>query len=310
MKCFCCCFFLIVSLVFSSLSVNCAELPAVIDIESISYNLESDKGESVTIKLSGARTPKIFQIKGDNPRLVIDFPQSLYKGKNTIPLTKGTLANRIRIGVHETPVLKTRVVIDLSREYKGKYEKIFSNEGHTLTITLSYPDVKKVEQGKVAAQPAAETGVAVTEPEVEESVLPVVVNKKPEPQKETGSTEQDSKPMLLEITFDDSSNKGEMVIFRLNDFYPPTVSAIEKETPRVHCDFMDMNLGPDVNKEIFANGKFVERIRTTQHEGPNRVRVALDLSADRDYDLQQVFFKNDNLFVIIVNELPREVVKE
>ena len=97
-----------------------------------------------------------------------------------------------------------------------------------------------------------------------------------------------------------------MVVFHLNDFYPPTVSAIEEETPRVLCDFMDMQLGADVNEEIVAKGKYIERIRTARHENPGKVRVILDLAPDRDYDLQQVFFKNENLFVLIVNELPAE----
>lgn len=309
MKCFSCYFFLIAGLFFFPLSANCAELPEVVDIESILYNSETDKGESVAIKLSGHRTPKIFRIKGDNPRLVIDFSQALYKGKSVIPLPESTLANGIRIGVHKTPALKTRVVIDLSSDHKSTYEKSFSDQSNTLTLTLSSPEVKKVEQEEVKVQAVTEKKVVDVEPEAEKAVPPAAVLKKPEPPEETGATGQEGDPQLLEITFDDSSNKGEMVIFRLNDFFPPTVSAIEKDTPRVLCDFMDMHLGADVNKEIFANGKFVERIRTTQHKGPDKVRVSLDLSADRDYDLQQVFFKNDNLFVIIVNELQPEVVK-
>ena len=120
----------------------------------------------------------------------------------------------------------------------------------------------------------------------------------------------DGKPQLLEISFDDSSNKGEMIVFHLNDFFPPEVSAIEKDTPRVLCDFIGMNLGADVSKIIDTNGKYVQRIRTTLHKNPGRVRVVLDLAPDRDYDLQQVFFKNDNLFVLIVNELLSEEVKE
>ncbi len=311
MKCFRRYFFLIAVLFFPPLPAVCAELPAVVDIESILYNSETDKGESVAIKLSGHRTPKIFRIKGDNPRLVIDFPQALYKGKSVIPLPESTLANGIRIAVHKTPALKTRVVIDLSRDHKSTYEKSFSDQSNTLTLTLSSPEVKKVEQEEVKVQAVTEKKVVDVEPEAEKAVPPAAVLQKPAPapQEETGATGQEGDPQLLEITFDDSSNKGEMVIFRLNDFFPPTVSAIEKETPRVLCDFMDMQLGADVNKEIFANGKFVERIRTTQHKGPDKVRVSLDLSADRDYDLQQVFFKNDNLFVIIVNELQPEVVK-
>ena len=94
-----------------------------------------------------------------------------------------------------------------------------------------------------------------------------------------------------------------MVLFRLNKFSPPIVSVIEKEKPRVLCDFMKMNMDPGVQSIIDANGKYVERIRAARHNDPKKVRVVLDLLPDRDYDLQQVFFRNDNLFVLIVNEL-------
>ena len=96
----------------------------------------------------------------------------------------------------------------------------------------------------------------------------------------------------------------QMVLFHLNDFYPPTVSAIEKENPRVLCDFNNMNLADGVQEDIVASGKFVKHIRAEKFKNPDKVRIVLDLSPDRDYDLQQVFFKNDNLFVLIVNELP------
>jgi len=311
MKFFSCCLFLLVSLFFSSAAVNCAELPPTIDIKSIIFNPDQDGGESIVIKMSDRRQPEIFRINGDKPRLVLDFPQTLYKGKNAIPLQEGQLANRIRVGVHRNPALKTRVVIDLSADNAISYKKIFSDQDNTLTVLLFSPEFKKVAQPQTGAEPVVAAAVedTVRKEEKKEIVSPLsaATEEKGAVQEETSPAVHDNKPQLLEITFDDSSNKGEMVIFRLNDFYPPAVSAVEKETPRVLCDFMDMGLSGDVNKDIFANGKFVERIHTTLHKGPDKVTVTLSLTADRDYDLQQVFFKNDNLFVIIVNELPPEV---
>ncbi|MBW1635072.1 MAG: AMIN domain-containing protein [Deltaproteobacteria bacterium] len=310
MKFFSCCLVLFVSLVFSSLTVNCAELPQTVDIKSIIFDQEQGGGESITIKMSDQRQPKIFRIKGDTPRLVLDFPQTLYKGKNIIAFQKGQLASRVRIGVHQNPVLMTRVVVDLSAGREISYKKVFSDGGNSLTINLFSAESKKVEQVKSETASTA-VAVEVTSPEEEtkESVSPppAVIEEEPVSQEKVVAAADEGKPRLLEITFDDSSNKGEMVVFRLNDFYPPAVSAVEKETPRVLCDFMDMKLSGDVNKDIFANGKYVERIHTTLHTDPDKVTVTLDLTADRDYDLQQVFFKNDNLFVIIVNELPPEV---
>ncbi len=97
-----------------------------------------------------------------------------------------------------------------------------------------------------------------------------------------------------------------MVLFHLTVFHPPTVSAVEKDNPRVLCDFVGMELGKGVEETILAKGKYIERISTSKQGKPDKIRVVLNLTPNRNYDLQQVFFKNDNLFVLIVNELPPE----
>jgi hypothetical protein len=319
MKCFNFFLLFIVSINFSSLSVSHAEQLLPITIKSISYTLEPDGRESIILKFSGPITgPNIFRLNGSKPRLVFDFPQAVYTGGKAISVGNSVLAYGIRIGVHTTPVVKIRVVLDLSSEDGVKYEQVISDDGTVLTITLSpiYIYMEKTEKKAEVVQIAVEQGIGIEKTEIEnpvppaeKNVPPVVVSKKTEAEEVTqsnGSAGSDGGALLLEISFDNSSNKGEMVVFHLNDFYPPTVSAIEEETPRVLCDFMDMQLGVDVNEEIVAKGKYIERIRTVRHENPGKVRVILDLAPDRDYDLQQVFFKNDNLFVLIVNELPTE----
>ena len=307
--------FLLLLLVFSPLSAYCAEQLQPVAIESISYNLEPDERESIIFKLSGpAEDPNVFLLNGGNPRLVIDFPGTFYKGENIVPVGGSKLAHGIRVGAHLSPVMKTRVVIDLSTRHDAKYERLISDEGTVLTIFLSPIFPEEVEKTAKTVDAAVKITVeeesGVTKVETDEPVEPVLVEKDPSPGGAVVVNDLDRDSQLLEISFDSSSNKGEMVIFHLNDFYPPTVSAIEEETPRVFCDFMDMKLGADVNEVILAKGKYVERIRTALHKDPDKVRVVLDLSPDKDYDLQQVFFRNDNLFVLIVNELPVEVVSD
>jgi len=305
--------FLFIFLFFSSSLVSFAEPSKSVIIESIAYNLEPDNRETITIKLSDHRVPTIFLMKGDKPRLVVDFPDSLYKGKNIISIADGSLAKAIRVGAHTSPVLKTRIVVDLSSEYEIKYEQVSAEQDKRLTIILSVADSgkPKKESGVVPVLAEQEKGSSETiiEKDLPRTAPGEALSLEPADEPD-GSDEKDRKPQLLEISFDNSSNKGEMIVFHLNDFYPPEVSAIEKDTPRVLCDFMGMNLGAEVSKVIDADGEYVQRIRTTSQKNPDRVRVVLDLSPDRDYDLQQVFFKNDNLFVLIVNELLPEEVKE
>ena len=325
MRCFGFFLLFMVAMGFTSLSVTSAAQSQSITMESISYNLEPDERERIIFKLSGSIIGlNVFGLNGGKPRLVLDFPQTLYKGKNNIPLDNFKLAYGIRTGVHSAPVMKTRVVIDLASEYEVKYEQIISDEDTALTIILSPMYIEKIEEKADVPQievdqgieekadvPQIEVdqGIDLAKKEIEKTVPPAFGELKSPAGGVAESDVPDGGSQLLEISFDNSSNKGEMVIFRLNDFYPPTVSAIEEETPQVICDFMDMELGSDVKDVILAEGKYVQRIRTARHGGPDKVRVVLDLSPDRDYDLQQVFFKNDNLFVLIVNELPAEPVK-
>ncbi|MCP4343052.1 MAG: AMIN domain-containing protein [Desulfobulbaceae bacterium] len=286
------------------------ELLKPIEIKSISHINNSDVKETITFTLDAPVVPKIFTIGGENPRLVIDFPESIYLGTNVIALADGVLASAIRIGLHQTPVKRTRAVVDLSKTMLVHYASEYSKLDNSLTLTLT-PD-GNAQQAKASPDLQLSSLSQSTLPSQEElstahldkkNVLPGASVKE-----ETGSPAGEKVasalvPTILKISFDDSSSRGEMVLFRLNDFYPPTVSAIEKDNPRVLCDFMAMNLDSSVQRTIEVNGQYIERIRTARHHDPEKVRVVLDLLPNRDYDLQQVFFRNDNLFVLIVNEL-------
>ncbi len=112
-------------------------------------------------------------------------------------------------------------------------------------------------------------------------------------------------PLIESVKFDGTSPKGEMVLFKLNDFHPPVIHGVEEGIPRVICDFNSTQIVDSVKNFIKADGKYVKIIRITKHKKPERIRVVLDLEPNRSYDLQQVFFKEDNLFVIIVNTVKK-----
>ncbi len=302
-------FFVFTGLVVWLPSVTCVGATKAIKIESIVYTVSSQGKEDVVFQLSGANTPKMFTLAGEKPRLVIDFFGAGFSGKKLIPAVNAELATAVRVGVHRKPRLKTRVVVDLSKKIGVRYQSNFSKDKKTFTVTLEPAQITKRKAvvnsdapvERVKEIPSQEPVVRA----VEKKTLPAVSSK--EEKKEVvrvAAGSVTSVPELLDITFDNSSNRGEMVLFRLNDFYPPSVSALEKDNPRVLCEFPNMSLGKDVQADISTNGKFVKHIRTTYQKDSDKVKVVLDLSPDRDYDLQQVFFKNDNLFVLIINELP------
>lgn len=300
-------------------NIAVADSAAPVSLESITFASQSLTRENISFKLSSVVKPKIFTIPGDKPRLVVDFPGTLYKGDTLMPLYNSNLVLRVRTGLHNQPTVKTRVVIDLTKNKQVHHTYKYLEQQATLVVTLAEQPTKEMQVAEVKVPVEAEEKVAA------EKQLPAeVVKTKPlaqvVPEKKTieKSIEKPTEntalaaavPQLLDISFDDSSNRGEMVLFHLNDFYPPTVSAIEKENPRVLCDFKNMSLAEGVRESIVASGKFVKHIRSEKHKNPDKIRIILELSPERDYDLQQVFFKNDNLFVLIVNELPEKKVTE
>ena len=114
-----------------------------------------------------------------------------------------------------------------------------------------------------------------------------------------------NEPIIESIQFDGKSPKGEMVLFKLNDFHPPAIHGVEEGIPRVICDFDKAQLASSIKNLIKTEGKFVKVIRVAKNKKPERVRVIIDLEPKQSYDLQQVFFKEDKLFVIIVNTMKK-----
>ncbi len=106
---------------------------------------------------------------------------------------------------------------------------------------------------------------------------------------------------MSSIQFDPDSPKGELVQFKLNGFYPPVLRSIETGTPQVICEFTNLQIGPALEAPIKISGRHVKAIRLNKSLDNSKVRVFIELEPNRSYDLQQVFFKEDNFFVLIVN---------
>lgn len=109
-------------------------------------------------------------------------------------------------------------------------------------------------------------------------------------------------PLLLDVTYENNSSKGEMIFFHLNGFYPPNVSALEGKVPQVVCEFANMAKDDKIKPMIETRGAYVQKIETKVGKD-QQIRVILSLTPHRDYDLRQVFFKEDNLFVLVVDTL-------
>ncbi len=331
-------------------------------LEDIKFETPSKQEERIIFKLNGAYIPKIFAIKGEKPRVVFDFPDTrTARLLNNIINTNGKFIKRIRVGIHNEPNPKTRVVFDLLPDKEVDFKQDFDPQKNALIITVyhagtepeSRPDIQKekkkappekpvkTEKRAQAPKPEATTTLPASQAQTaEEEKTPAVtqpasiqavpqqldpakpIPQQPEPKQaepklaaqkevealptpaETAKTGKTAvAPVLSSITFDNSSNRGEMVLFKLNEFHSPIVFGIEEGQPRVVCDFKETVAADDVPNVIKTDGKYVHTIRIGREKTPKKVRVVLDLAPSNSYDLQQVFFKDDNLFVIIINTL-------
>lgn len=295
-------------------------------IEKVIYQEENESSVSVTFQLNGPHLPKSFALNGDKPRVVFDFRETrLARSVPAVIDAGGTMVRKIRMGRHSD---KTRVVIDLVPPGEYLFEQKFDETKNILTIlvhaadsptqlpepaeqvssatpekeTLSQPvDPEETVEAEAAAEQAPETVEQSENVATEAAVAPLE-----EPVAEATAEVEDAggpapDPLLSEVSFENTSDNGEMALFRLNGFYPPTVSGEEEGVPRIVCDFPGTRLADGVVRDLATHGEYVDRIRVEQLSDPERVQVILELVPNKNYDLQQVFFKEDNLFVIIVN---------
>jgi len=317
--------------------LSVAQTEEVPTLESVEFNVLSADKEQVFFKLNGTYIPKIFAIKGKNPRVVFDFPNTITaRTLNNIITTNGHFIKQIRIGIHEGEVPKTRVVLDLIPDKETDFNQNFDQQNNVLTVTVYYADSTPATPAVKETKPTT----ATTKPPEKQAPPPLAADiqktaptLKPEPQpsspdkppiltpestplapaptKKPGAevpkaenqlqAKNNGPSLLSSVKFDGSSNRGEMIKFKLKDFNPPIVFGIEEGLPRVVCDFKNTKVDESVKKTIPVGGQYVKNIRIGQHKNPNKIRVVIDLEPNNNYDLQQVFFKEDKLFVIIVN---------
>lgn len=289
-------------------------------LEKITFTKKGEQEETIEFKLNSTLIPKVFSIKGEKPRVVFDFYDTLSSGRVKHKInTKGDLIRRIRVGIHHKPKAKTRVVVDLIPGQPFDVAKEFIKKKNILLITFTSPGYDRVpkEKNKLKKEKKpVQPGLTAVENKKKKNITSNTIEKISDlpPLKKVGKAklpvndepEIAGGPFLSEVKFEDTSNKGEMVLFKLNDFYPPIVFGIEKGDPRVVCDFLGATLSKDVKRIIDTGGKFVKQIRLARHKNPEKIRVVLDLVPNSNYDLQQVFFKEDNLFVIIINPFMAE----
>ena len=118
---------------------------------------------------------------------------------------------------------------------------------------------------------------------------------------ETGETGSGMLKEVKEILVDITPQGEEKVIFKLNGFYPPEMFPLEGDRPRIVCDFLDIHLNSRIACPIEVNGRLIKRIRAAHYKGAEpKTRIVLDLVSEMDYEVGQYFFKDEQLYTLVV----------
>jgi hypothetical protein len=91
------------------------------------------------------------------------------------------------------------------------------------------------------------------------------------------------------------------VLFDLKGFQTPNTFTIDGNRPRLVCDFQTARLEPGVKPRIPVSGNLIKDIRVAYHADPAaKVRVVLDLQVDRNYEVEQIYFRQESQFILIL----------
>ena len=143
-----------VLVMIAPLSLSATEKKGTRDIKSIFFQKINGR-EVVQIRLSGKVVPKVFELGGDKPRVVLDFVETGYE-PNKIRTIKagGVLVSKIRVGLHAKPIAKTRVVIDMVEGMKYTFSKEYIATNTIFRITFTSPQTHISELEEVKADPS------------------------------------------------------------------------------------------------------------------------------------------------------------
>ena len=108
------------------------------ELRALRFSTVAPGSERVVLQLNGSYSPKVFTMKGETPRIVLDFADMTHSGKvSPLTVVNGALVQRIRVGMHPGDAPKTRVVLDLATFAGVSFDQRFDPAASTLTIELT-----------------------------------------------------------------------------------------------------------------------------------------------------------------------------
>jgi len=113
-------------------------LAAGIRVKGVDVTAEGES-LSLAVDLSGRLIPLVipFELQGNKPRVIIDFPGAFAQDLPTIIKSPSPFARSIRTGIHTQPQPKVRLVIDLVPGRLYQIEQWFRKDINRFLLLLS-----------------------------------------------------------------------------------------------------------------------------------------------------------------------------
>lgn len=276
-------------------------------LEEITFIRKSGTEETVTFRLNGPHIPKVFTIKGETPKIVFDFydttPTPSIKG---MIKSNGNLVTAIRSGMHKDGRRKTRVVLDLAPAGSYDFSQDFDKQRHTLRITIFRQQKPDVKQQELPPQETTDEDDSVAAPAAPPTPIPAETT--PTPAATPITDEKDaanppsSPPVKIHaIDFENNLDQGEKLSFTVENFQPPEIVTNEEGTPTIICTFTRAALAGTIPAIIPTKGGFIQLVQIRDDSDTSTIRVTIELTPNHHYDLKQIFFKEENVYVLIIN---------
>ena len=106
-------------------------------IKDIQYYKVSDTQDRVLIYVNAMNNPKLLMLKGEPPRIVVDFVNTHHIDKERFDIkTDGNLIKRILIRSYKIPVQKVRVFFDMMPDKKYSVNQKFSKKENIYSFDI------------------------------------------------------------------------------------------------------------------------------------------------------------------------------
>ncbi|MFA5183491.1 MAG: hypothetical protein WC405_19435 [Syntrophales bacterium] len=104
------------------------------------------------------------------------------------------------------------------------------------------------------------------------------------------------------ITYKLEDNGKEAILIEFNRFYTPAIFTVEGKSARIVLDIVNVSSFRKEWAVINVGGKIIKRIRCSENPHTHMLRIVLDVEPSRDYQVQPVFSKRGNIYMLGISE--------